>query len=80
MNRRQLAQVTHPFFPVGSSGPALLQIEEAKAVCHRFPVRENCPRWALEEGRGPGVCGGTSEAESRTVMRRAARARARSAD
>lgn len=27
------------FFPVGTGGPALLQIEEAKAVCHRCPVR-----------------------------------------
>ena len=23
------------FFPIGNSGPALLQIEEAKQVCHR---------------------------------------------
>ena len=24
------------FFPIGNSGPALLQIEEAKQVCRRF--------------------------------------------
>ncbi|KOU15354.1 WhiB family transcriptional regulator [Streptomyces sp. WM6372] len=68
------------FFPVGSSGPALLQIEEAKAVCHRCPVRANCLQWALEGGQDLGVCGGMSEEERRTVKRRAARARTRSAD
>ena len=26
------------FFPVGTSGPALLQIAEAKTVCRRCPV------------------------------------------
>ncbi|GAA2654464.1 MULTISPECIES: WhiB family transcriptional regulator [Streptomyces] len=68
------------FFPVGTGGPALLQIEEAKAVCHRCPVRENCLQWALDGGQDLGVCGGMSEDERRTVKRRAARARARSAD
>ena len=31
------------FFPVGNSGPALLQIAEAKAVCQRCPVVERVP-------------------------------------
>ena len=31
------------FFPVGNSGPALLQISEAKAVCRRCPVASSCP-------------------------------------
>ena len=26
------------FFPIGNTGPALMQIEEAKLVCHRCPV------------------------------------------
>lgn len=30
------------FFPIGTSGPALLQTEQAKAVCARCPVREQC--------------------------------------
>ncbi|WP_405533244.1 WhiB family transcriptional regulator [Streptomyces avidinii] len=68
------------FFPVGSSGPALIQIEEAKAVCHRCPVMENCLQWALEGGQDLGVCGGMSEDERRAVKRRTARARARSGD
>ncbi|MEU6313644.1 WhiB family transcriptional regulator [Streptomyces sp. NPDC047014] len=66
------------FFPVGSGGPALLQIEEAKAVCARCPVRETCLQWALEEGPEFGVCGGLSEEERRTARRRTARARSRS--
>ena len=30
------------FFPVGNTGPALLQIEEAKAICRTCPVQEVC--------------------------------------
>ena len=30
------------FFPIGTTGPALLQIEEAKAVCRRCPVMDQC--------------------------------------
>ncbi len=25
------------FFPIGTSGPALLQVEQAKSVCRRCP-------------------------------------------
>jgi WhiB family redox-sensing transcriptional regulator len=65
------------FFPIGDSGPALLQIDEAKAVCRRCPVTEQCWRWALESGQDFGVWGGLSEAERRAMQRRAARNRAR---
>ncbi|KMO93532.1 WhiB family transcriptional regulator [Streptomyces roseus] len=66
------------FFPIGNSGPALLQIEEAKAVCRRCPVLERCLEWALEGGMDMGVCGGLTEEERRAVKRRVAReARAR---
>lgn len=41
------------FFPVGNSGPALLQIAEAKAVCQRCPVTSECLAWALETDRTP---------------------------
>src|SRR5450756_1782152 len=30
------------FFPIGNSGPALIQIEEAEAVCNRCPVIDAC--------------------------------------
>ena len=39
------------FFPIGNTGPALLQIEEAKAVCRRCPVMDQCLQWALESGQ-----------------------------
>ncbi|MET8624717.1 WhiB family transcriptional regulator [Kitasatospora sp. NPDC004669] len=65
------------FFPIGNSGPALLQIEEAKAVCRRCPVMEQCLTWALTTGEDAGVWGGMSEDERRAMKRRAARNRAR---
>ncbi|MFF1511875.1 WhiB family transcriptional regulator [Streptomyces sp. NPDC058326] len=67
------------FFPIGNTGPALLQIEEAKAVCRRCPVMETCLRWAMEHGEDGGVWGGLSEDERRAMKRRAARQRARNA-
>ncbi|MCX4598338.1 WhiB family transcriptional regulator [Streptomyces sp. NBC_01549] len=67
------------FFPIGDTGPALLQIDEAKAVCRRCPVMEHCLQWALESGQVHGVWGGLSEAERRSMKRRAARKSARNA-
>lgn len=64
------------FFPIGNTGPALLQIEEAKAVCRRCPVMEQCLQWALEAGEEEGVWGGLSEDDRRSMRRRAARKRA----
>ncbi|WAU83401.1 WhiB family transcriptional regulator [Streptomyces sp. Qhu-G9] len=58
------------FFPIGSTGPALVQIEDAKSVCRRCPVQEECLDWALETGQSIGVWGGKSEAERRTLRRR----------
>ncbi|MFG2439007.1 WhiB family transcriptional regulator [Streptomyces sp. NPDC048508] len=65
------------FFPIGSTGPALLQIEEAKSVCRRCPVIEACLQWALESGQEFGVWGGLGETEVRSMRRREARKRAR---
>ncbi|WP_432158770.1 WhiB family transcriptional regulator [Streptomyces sp. bgisy153] len=67
------------FFPIGDTGPALLQIEEAKAVCRRCPVIEQCLQWALESGQAHGVWGGLSEAERPSMKRRAARRRTQQA-
>lgn len=56
------------FFPVGTSGPALVQIAEAKAVCHRCPVASACLDWALRHGEcDEGVFGGLTGAERRTL-------------
>jgi WhiB family redox-sensing transcriptional regulator len=49
------------FFPIGTSGPALLQVEQAKAVCRRCTVADDCLQWALETGQDAGVWGGMSE-------------------
>jgi WhiB family redox-sensing transcriptional regulator len=63
------------FFPIGNTGEALLQIEEAKAICRRCPVMEQCQQWALETGQDAGVWGGLSEDERRSIKRRRARNR-----
>ncbi|MER7638269.1 WhiB family transcriptional regulator [Streptomyces sp. NPDC126522] len=61
------------FFPIGTGGPTLVQIGEAKAVCARCPVRERCLEWALDVGQVEGVWGGTTESERRATRRRSAR-------
>jgi WhiB family redox-sensing transcriptional regulator len=48
------------FFPIGNTGPALLQIEQAKGVCRRCPVMQDCLAWALESGQDAGVWGGSA--------------------
>ncbi|KOX22200.1 WhiB family transcriptional regulator [Nocardiopsis sp. NRRL B-16309] len=58
------------FFPIGNFGPALIQIEEAKAVCNSCPVSAACLRWALDSGQDGGVWGGTSEDERRRIRKR----------
>ncbi|GGZ96774.1 WhiB family transcriptional regulator [Streptomyces echinoruber] len=67
------------FFPVGTGGTALLQAEQAKAVCRRCPVTEQCLEFALGMGQAVGVWGGTNETERRALQRRRAGARRRSA-
>src|SRR3712207_7780508 len=64
---------------IGNTGPAILQIEEAKQVCRRCEVREQCLAWALEAGQDHGVWGALSEDERRALKRRNARARVRAA-
>jgi WhiB family transcriptional regulator, redox-sensing transcriptional regulator len=63
------------FFPIGNTGPALLQIEEAKAVCRRCPAMNQCLQWALEAGEDAGVWGGLDEDERRAMRRRRGRRR-----
>jgi WhiB family redox-sensing transcriptional regulator len=60
------------FFPIGNTGPALVQVEEAKAVCARCPVLEQCRNWAMENPKLTeyGVFGGMSEDERRSLRRR----------
>jgi WhiB family redox-sensing transcriptional regulator len=65
------------FVPVGTTGPALDQIDEAKRICLACPVRKRCLAWALELGAASGIWGGTTEDEWRTLRRAAARHRNR---
>ncbi|MFJ5303206.1 WhiB family transcriptional regulator [Streptomyces sp. NPDC088350] len=55
------------FFPISHSGPTLRQIDEAKAVCGRCPVAEQCLEWAVHVGQADGIWGGTTEWERREM-------------
>lgn len=68
------------FFPVGSTGQALLQIARAKEVCGECAVKSECLEFALETNQDTGIWGGTSEDERRQIRREIAlRARAQRA-
>ena len=59
------------FFPVGTKGPALVQLARAKSVCRRCPVLIQCRSWAMTTGQAAGVWGGMSEDERRAMRREA---------
>jgi WhiB family transcriptional regulator, redox-sensing transcriptional regulator len=63
------------FFPIGTTGSALRQIEQAKAVCRRCPVVQQCLAWALTSGQDAGIWGGLTPEERRELRRREARSR-----
>ena len=67
------------FFPIGTTGPALRQVEQAKAVCRGCSVIDDCLTWALESGQDSGIWGGTSEEERREILRRPVRTPLRTA-
>lgn len=66
------------FFPIGTTGPALVQIEAAKAVCQACEAQEHCLEFALATNQESGIWGGTSE-EERRKLRKAWLARQRHA-
>lgn len=57
------------FFPVGTSGPSLLQAEQAKAVCYHCPRRVRCLTQAYDQGLSFGVWGGYTEEERRKLTK-----------
>jgi len=63
------------FFPVGNTGPAVDQIEQAKAVCRECNVTSQCLEYAMKENQDTGVWGGLSEDERKSLKRKYARAR-----
>lgn len=62
------------FFPTGTTGPALQQIDAAKAICARCPVLSECLAFALETGQDYGIWGGLTPEERRALRRRNRRA------
>jgi WhiB family redox-sensing transcriptional regulator len=55
------------FFPIGTAGPALRQIGEAKRICRTCSAQAQCLSWALDNGVTDGVWGGTTEDERRAI-------------
>jgi WhiB family redox-sensing transcriptional regulator len=62
------------FFPISSSGHAMAQEAEAKAICAGCQVRRECLAFAMRTHQAHGVWGGLSEQE-RYPARSAAPAR-----
>lgn len=68
---RSLCRDSNPdlFFPVGTTGVALDQIDAAKAVCEACPVRTECLEFALGTNQEAGVWGGLTEDERRKIKK-----------
>ncbi|HVF13380.1 MAG TPA: WhiB family transcriptional regulator [Acidimicrobiales bacterium] len=57
------------FFPVGTTGLAIDQIEAAKIVCQACEARDECLEFALSTNQESGVWGATSEEERRKLRK-----------
>ena len=57
------------FFPIGTTGVALDQIDAAKRVCTGCPVANECLEFALATNQEAGVWGGLTEEERRRVRK-----------
>lgn len=57
------------FFPAGSTGAAIDQIEAAKAVCGSCLVADACLQFALETNQEAGIWGGRDEEERRRLRK-----------
>lgn len=58
------------FFPIGNGVLTHVQIAEAKAVCCRCPVMDQCLSWAMRVEQVEGIWGGKTEGERRLMRRR----------
>jgi WhiB family transcriptional regulator, redox-sensing transcriptional regulator len=67
------------FFPIGTAGPAVAQIAEAKRVCLTCPVRTPCLSWAIRHYQDHGIWGGLTEPERQALRAVARPGRRRSA-
>lgn len=70
--QRVPCQETDPdlWFPVGDSGPAQRQTEQAKVLCRQCPIRQECLDNALSNRIDYGIWGGFSPAERRAILAR----------
>lgn len=57
------------FFPIGTTGIAVEQVDTAKRICGSCLVREPCLEFALASNQDAGVWGGLTEDERRTLKR-----------
>ena len=57
------------FFPIGKTGPAVAEIQRAKAICASCPVRERCLTFALDTRQDFGIWGGFDDDERRLLRR-----------
>ena len=67
------------FFPVGTTGPAIEQIETAKAVCRECSAQALCLEYAIDTNQDSGIWGGTSEEERRQLRKQYAARQRRTA-
>lgn len=57
------------FFPIGTTGAAVGQVDMARRICASCLVREPCLEFALASNQDAGVWGGLTEDERRTLKR-----------
>src|SRR5436305_8397651 len=55
------------FFPLGTTGAAVPDIEWAKTICGACPVQSECLDFALKTRQEFGIWGGTTEDERRLL-------------
>ena len=55
------------FFPVGTTGPSIHDIEKAKSICGGCPVRAECLQYAMDTGPQYGIFGGLTGEERQSL-------------
>jgi WhiB family transcriptional regulator, redox-sensing transcriptional regulator len=58
------------FFPIGTTGGAIAEIEQAQAICAGCPVQAACLSYALASHQQYGIWGGLDEDQRRQLRRR----------
>ena len=58
------------FFPVGTTGNALVQVDHAKHTCDECTVSADCLDFALDTNQDSGIWGGLTEEERRVIRRK----------